>query len=556
MTMKYMGKILLSAILCIGMLFCMATAVFAVDDTPADGVDGAVNDPLLSEGDPVDGDSAESDPAEPTEPDTPAVKELDSCICGRPYYTADGNKHYKYDCIACGENLYMCKCDCWCGADSYSGISSIGTQQLYCSECKKSCAECICADKEIALLRESEIRSGTLSVLGLEKPDSVFPMLFLLIFMLVLCGVGIYSYRFTYGREIPELSEKKPSPDRNRTQSVAQRQATAPVHLPQIPSQWPLKGRTPAIGLYAAAVCNVSGRRASAPGVYPLTGGKKMFLSANDMAGLLKLSGLTNENATVKVGKDDGIYENLISLGFVNLDNDSAIITDKGRVYATVLFNPEEVISVGASSSALYSVCYLKGYGMALVKENGGYTVINDVKKSVLSEFIKDNLEPVVQVSSSTPHFSAALSYDEWTTLLAAYVEKDIFDADSLLTAQNVNCLNSVLTLTSNDSRYPRPEYTLDPDNVGEVIASLEKKGFVEQIEGGYGVTSKSKPLCYKDVKDTVYFDRRAADGTEISVLAVYRSSEEGDAVALICDTGSDVRVISSRNIPWDKYLG
>lgn len=556
MTVKYMGKSLLSVLLCLGLIFCLGTAIFAVDDTPVDGTDEVVTDPLLSVGDPTEGDPVESDPVAPQQPETPAVKELDSCICGRPYYTADGDKHYKYDCISCGENLYMCKCDCWCGSDSYSGMSSIGTQQLYCSECKKACDQCICADKEIALLRESEIRSGVLSVLGVEKPQSVFPILFLLIFTLALCGVGIYSYRYTYGREIPQTHEKKAAPDRQRIQPVEQRQNTAPVRIPQIPEQWSLKGRAPAICLYAASVYNVSGRRASAPGVYPLAGAKKIFLSANDMAGLLELSGLNNENPTLRVGKDDGVYENLISLGFAVVDGDSVAVTDKGRVYAMVLFNPEEVISVGAGSSAIYNVCYLKGYGMALIRENGGYTVINDVKKSALAEFIKDNLEPVMQSSATAPHFSASLSYEEWTALLAAYAEKEGFTTDSLSKVENVNCLNGVLTLTSNTSRYPAPENTLDTDNVEAVIAALEEKGFVEQLDGVYRITLKGRSLCYRDVKDTVLFDRQVLDGAEICLLAVYRSSEDGDTVALICDTGSNVRVISSRNIPWDRYLG
>ncbi len=551
MTIKYMGKHLLSALLCLGLIFCLGTAIFAVDDTPVDGTDGVVTDPLLSDGDPV-----ESEPADPQQPDTPGVKELDSCICGRPYYTADGDKHYKYDCVGCGENLYMCKCDCWCGSDSYSGISSIGTQQLYCSECKKACDQCICADKEIALLRESEIRSGVLSVLGVEKPKSVFPILFLLIFTLALCGLGIYGYLYTYGREMPQVPEKKPSGVGARIQPVVQKQVTAPVRVPQIPEQLPLKGRAPAIGLYAASVYNVSGRRASAPGAYPLAGTKKIFLSADDMAGLLKVSGLTNENPSIRVGKDDGIYENLLSLGFVAEDNDSVSVTDKGRVYALVLFNPEEIICVGTGSSSVYNVCYLKGYGMAFVKEKVGYTVITDVKKSVLAEFIKDNLEPVMQPSATAPHFSASLSYEEWTVLLAAYAEKEGFSASSLSKVENVNCLNGVLSLTSNTSRYPAPENTLDTDRVGPVLASLEEKGFVEQLDGVYRITLKGRSLCYRDVKDTVLFDRRVLGGAEICLLAVYRASDEGDTVALICDTGKEVRVISSHNIPWNKYLG
>ena len=102
MTVKCMGKSLLSVLLCLGIIFCLGTAIFAVDDTPDDGTDGAVTDPLPSEDDPAEGDPSESEPVEPEQPDPPVVNELDSCICGRPYYTADGDKHYKYDCIGCG----------------------------------------------------------------------------------------------------------------------------------------------------------------------------------------------------------------------------------------------------------------------------------------------------------------------------------------------------------------------------------------------------------------------------------------------------------------------
>lgn len=559
-------KRILSAAVCICLVFCLWASVFTVfiaaEDAELPGEEPAIeeeqpSDPEVGE-DPVEEEPVEEEP----ENEPPASQtETSSCICGRPYYTADGENHYKYDCINCGKNLYMCKCPCWCGAESYSGLSSVGTQMLFCSSCKKPCSDCVCADKEIALLRESEIRNGTLSVMGIEKPMSVFPVLFLLICTLLICGVGIYSYRYVYGREMPVV----PGKPKSRTASFTPigspipkvEKVSAPEEDSLIPGVLPIKGRAPALCLYTASVYRISGRRASAPGAYTLSGNKKFVLSPDDMAGMLNLSGLRNKNDHILPGRDGGIYSQLISIGFAEEKDSAVVLTDKGRVFAHVLFTPDETVCAGAGSSSLYTVSFFRGYGIAVIKENGHYTLITDVKKPVFAEFIRDNLEPVIK-HDKVANFSSTLSYEEWTVLLSAFAEKDRFSITDIASAEKVERISTALLKTVNVGRYPLPEKVFDTETVAGILSSLKEKGFVEQTGELFAVADRGRGLCYSGIKDMVFFDRRSFDGSgmEIALLSVYRSADDGDTVTVICDTGSDVRVISSGNIPWEKYLG
>ena len=264
-------KRIFAFLICICLIsgLCFALPFAAVDDTDTqtDGTDVVTDDGTVMEG---ESDAEISTDGQEDPVNTTPVQEstLDSCICGRPYYTADGDHHYKYDCIKCDENLYMCKCACWCGAKSYSALSSVGTQDLRCSGCKLICSQCTCADKEIALLRESEIRNGTLSILGIEKPKSAFPTIMLLVFVVILLGGALYSYKAIYGREAPKV----PGVPKTAVPSLkvsAKIKSPKPKILVEHKMPMPLMGNAPAIGVYVAEMFSLSGRRASAPGTYP-----------------------------------------------------------------------------------------------------------------------------------------------------------------------------------------------------------------------------------------------------------------------------------------------
>jgi len=550
-------KRLFAFVLCIclvsGLCFTLCANDEDLNDSQAEGTDVSTKGDV-AEDVPV----TEEDPAE--DPETAPVQSssLDSCICGRPYYTADGDHHYKYDCIKCGENLYMCRCACWCGADSYSGMSNIGTQELRCSACKLLCSECTCADKEIALLLESEIRNGTLSVMGLAKPKSAFPAIVLLIVAVLLLGGALYCYKATYGREAPTVPgvPKSSAPVLKVTAKVKSPQ---PKILAEHKMPLPLMGNAPAICLYVAEMFSLSGRRSYAPGSYPLRGAKKFTISDNEMAGLLDLSGLDNTNSPIKPNTESVSYEQLISLDFAEQTENGVELTDKGRVYACVLFTPEETVCVGAESSAVYNVCFFRGYGMAVVYEKGVYTVITDVKKPALAEFVRDNLAPVMNGGDKNKNFSATLSYEEWLVLISSYTENGSFGLSSVARIEKAENYRKILSQTGNKSGFPSPEEVMDVDVTAALLDSLAEKNMVSASGESYTLTEYGRALSTEGLKDMVLFDRRCFDGSEmaITILAVYRSSsDDGDTVTVVCDTGTDVRIVSSNNIPWGKYIG
>ena len=550
--------------ICLVVGLCFALPVAAEDDAEgqAEGTDTVIDGDASADGDtPADGEDISDASSDGTET-APGSSEtqgdaLDSCICGRPYYTADGDHHYKYDCIKCGENLYMCRCACWCGAESYSSMSSIGTQDLRCSGCKLLCSECNCADKEIALLRESEIRNGTLSVLGIEKPKSAFPSILLLIFATVLLGGALYCYKAIYGREAPKVPGV-PKASAPALKVSAKVKTPKPRILAEHKMPLPLMGNAPAICIYVAEMFSLSGRRASAPGTYPLRGARKFTLTDTDMATLLSASGLDGKNSPVKPHSESVSFAQLISLGFAEEKDGGIELTDKGRVYACVLFTPEETVCVGAESSSLYSVCFYRGYGIATVYENGVYTVVTDVKKPALAEFIQDNLAPAMTAGDKSKNFSVSLSYEEWLVLISSYTENGSFGLSSVARIEKAENYRKILSETRNSASFPSPEEVMDVDVTAALLDSLAEKKLVSAVGEGYALTEYGKALSLDGLKDMVLLDRRCFDGSDmaITLLAVYRASETGNTVTVVCDTGTDVRIVSSNSIPWNRYIG
>lgn len=131
-------------------------------------------------------------------------EEPESCICGRAYFTEDGNGYSKYDCIKCHKNIHECTCKCWCGADSISAFGS-----LYCKKCGKECSNCTCSENKTELLeQEAKVLLGLESGMYMGVPQSGWPVLIIII--IVFSGVGILLYLEISGKlNVPEKKRKK-----------------------------------------------------------------------------------------------------------------------------------------------------------------------------------------------------------------------------------------------------------------------------------------------------------------------------------------------------------
>ena len=96
------------------------------------------------------------------------------CFCGREFYTEDGDGHYKYDCVKCNKNMYLCTCSCWCGASSVWDTSGNWGSiiPLICSGCEKPCLLCDCAEDKEAILQAEQLRqTGQITPLNVSRPE-------------------------------------------------------------------------------------------------------------------------------------------------------------------------------------------------------------------------------------------------------------------------------------------------------------------------------------------------------------------------------------------------
>lgn len=506
---------------------------------------------------PSEASPEETSPAEPPvsapEPTEPTAG--GDCICGRPYYTTDGEDHRQFDCVGCNHNNLSCTCGCWCGADSYSGISSVGQGILFCSKCDKTCSECTCADKETALRRESEIRNGILSVMGIAFPQNVFPVVFLILFLFGGAVFGSFCYLQTFGKTLP-VQKKAPAKKKNRSSAVPAAPAKSDS---SVPVKWKAAEKYPGLSLYISSMLAFTGRRASSSISLPLSNGRKYTLSEEDLSLLKKLSGLKGSSSPLRIRGRDGNPARLLDCGFVTENSGTVTITDRGSVYAQVMFEPEESFCVGSCSSPVCYICFYRGYGVALSEESEGlYTVLSDVKKENLGVFLREELAPVSNGENRIGMVSETFSYEEWLVLLSACAENSIsFGIRSLARVEKAEFFKKVLSSIEKTDSFPSPDEVLDTENVLRNLSSLKEKGIVTGENGSYTLTTKGQSIAYPGMKDMVFFDRNSSDGIALTLLAVYRSAAEtGDCVSAVCDTGSEIRLVTSGTIPWNRYIG
>ncbi|MDF2684930.1 MAG: hypothetical protein K0S55_111 [Clostridia bacterium] len=191
------------------------------------------------------------------------------CPCGRDIYLEDGPNYSKYDCVKCRKNMYLCTCACWCGSPSYWATSTkTGLLTMYCRKCELPCADCLCANKTIALIKEQQLSEGKLSTLDIPKPKSIISILFLgffiaLFFILSLLFVKLNnkpktSYEDKKDEEniLKKLISKIPALQTNsKIQDIENKEKHNNISNESgTIIKWPIIGKSPAISVYE--LCN------------------------------------------------------------------------------------------------------------------------------------------------------------------------------------------------------------------------------------------------------------------------------------------------------------
>ena len=172
--------------------------IFAEEDIEAPD-DTQLSDPENPDGDDAEnadpdgdeegnGDDAENAPSSAATSST-ALDIEHFCFCGRPFYTKDGDGHYKYDCTKCGKNMYLCTCDCWCGASTYWDTTGNwgAVLPLMCSDCDKPCLLCDCKDNKEEIIRAEQLRkTGEITSLNVSRPENGAIVIWAVVFSAVI----------------------------------------------------------------------------------------------------------------------------------------------------------------------------------------------------------------------------------------------------------------------------------------------------------------------------------------------------------------------------------
>lgn len=557
--MKRFFMYLLSAILLISVFIGFSFCVYAEPEETEDTADieetADTEEPGIENGEEVPEEEQPADPA-PEEPDD---DENPLCICGRDYYTVTTTEHRKYDCTHCEVSSLTCRCDCWCGAKSYTGISVSGETVLFCSNCDQLCVVCACADRDVAILREQQTEQGILSVMGIQKPTNIFAGIFMLLFLTLVFASCYYAALSVRGVELPAEAEEKFSdteiPGEKKTASNPVASVISSIKKlvveddeKNVPDLRVVFKSSPTLQLYNILCSQYRGIIGGSSQPVAPECSYKLSFTGSDMAELCFLAGLNSKASPIKPVGTVGDASVLESFALAESSSDGAVATAKGKALASVLFTPDEVISVQVSNGCVYDYCLHRGFGIVSVLCNGIYNLYANVTRDAFCDFINNFVAPRI-TNPDSEKISEEFSYEQWMTFMSACSEKsDSFGLRSLARLEKVDRFSSVF---KGYTGYPLPEDVLSAESVMRILSELKDKGLLEGEGFGYSLSEKGKLFSFDSVKDTVSFLRENPGAGTAAMLFVYKT----DRVINICDTGKSVRLLSCDNVQWSKFI-
>lgn len=473
-----------------------------------------------------------------TEAPSEDIYDVDDCICGRPYYMADGENYKKYDCVKCKKNIYLCTCDCWCGSRTTASTENNLPVKI-CNNCQKKCSECTCADKATALKRENDIRTGVLSTIGISKPNNILPMLIsvLIIFALIVVMIALLVTKgFSFKR----------SSKGNSSASIKNLKEKTGFDT----GRFLLREKT-AIAVYVEQLRSINTSIPSAP---EFQGKNKTSLTAKDLSALLYLSDLENKNVFIQAEPKRENVTRLINCGLAKETEEAYTLSEKGKIISNMIFTPDRLTEIKNQSSSSYCYCVKDNYGIIIENNGDLYNIylgheINDYIKYVTEHLIyhSDNRRKI-------NHFGS-FSYEEWLVLvIALYTRKVSFTVDDVSNKDNMNYLiDNYSELYSKDESF-NPENVLSQNNVVKYLQLLKEKKILTEDGGYYSFTSVGNAFNYRNIKDILYIYK---NGNTVSFLvALFKKSQAGDDyITLMVDSGNQINYCITDRVEWEKFI-
>lgn len=480
------------------------------------------------------------------------------CFCGRDYYSETENGHSAFDCTKCGQNMYSCTCNCWCGAETVTdtdGEYSSVTSRL-CSGCGKPCILCDCRnDREAVLFAEQQRRNGEISSLNILRPKSALIPLFSLFFTLILIALGAAAVRTDFfAKKAAEIREAENNEEKTAENTAESNSVTESSVYDEKPAEErPSKNRYGgAYRLYKTIA--ISGKSKPQNAVFSPSDEPDLTFTKDELAVLQNVmrispNALSPLSLPDKADRGDTLT-NLIMEGIVVKTESGLKVEDAIAEYIAEIAEPQKTISFDTVFSGQYSMCTCGKNYYAVSGDD-----ITDIRVFVNLDELCGWISEVFDIygtEKTIPSADISFSYNEFSLYCLAQILdfKDPFEIEDIVRPDICEKLKNGLEdegfFRTGDSFRILSKY----DAVEETAAAMTEKGILFESDGRF-LSSKTVDavLSKKMIKDCIQMQKKGE--TEFEVLFAVREN----GAAAIYDDGKEVRIISANKIPWKQYL-
>ncbi len=493
----------------------------------------------------------------------------DHCYCGREYYTEETDGHAVYDCVKCGQNMYVCKCNCWCGAETeYDTNGTYGSFSVkVCSECKLPCILCVCrSDREAIIYAEQQRRDKEISSLNIIRPQNVLTPILAVLFSAIFIALSIWANRSDVFnnilKKLPETQEHDETDDSNTktvhsaepkearineqpTKNGEAKREDEPIAIPENKSSGAFK-------LYKTILASTSQRSEHQPLL--AHDEPDLTFTEEEISLILKVARLTpNERSALTVIESETMADTLAELileGIIIKENETLVVERNILQYIADLAQPSVSVVFDTVFSGKYTFCTC-GKNWYSLNGNNEVEIRVFEDPAALCEWICDVFD-VPNTEKNIPSTDISFDYAEFSlySIIRILGFSDPFAKEDILTSDICKKIRDSL-YSSGFFKTAESFAVISRENGFEhTCDSMKKKGLLFESDGRFMCSrAVNAVLNCEDLRDCIHLTKHGNASFEMMLVL------KQNGAAAIYDDGQSVRVVSAANIPWKQYI-
>ena len=492
------------------------------------------------------------------------------CYCGREYYTEEADGHAIYDCTKCGQNMYVCTCNCWCGAPTVIDTSGNYATVIprICTGCDKPSIFCDCrSDREAILLAEQQRRTGEISHLNILRPQNAIIPILAVIFAAAFVILRVYADQTNFFDKLLEKLPEEPEYDEDIPEEITEEdKPEEPTPVVPVKEETPIEQKSPAAEKPTVKENKSSGafrlyktlamtdfernpREISLPEDQP-----DIVFTSEEISVMLKVVKTEpSENSPFTVTESDTMGDtlaNLIMEGLIIKTEDGFTLEENVGRYLSEIANPKTAISFDTVFSGKYTFCACGGDWYSV---NGKDEI--EIRIFENSEAVCGSINEIFKPTESEKNIpSADISFDYNEFALCSLIQllgyTEPFEKQDIVRPNVCQKIGKSLELGGFFTFAKTFEVLSTEDGIDQTCESMKKKGLLFESEGRFlcSRTADAMLNC-KQLCDCVHLTKKGE--TDFEIMFAVR---ENGATA-IYDDGESIRVVSAKNIPWKQYI-